>query len=47
VADDLHQRSDHPGPLPDEALEALVLVLDEIRFGRSSSDGSASWSIAG
>ena len=25
------------GPLPDEALDALVTVLDEIRFGRSSS----------
>ena len=25
------------GPLPDEALEALVLVLDEIRLGRSRS----------
>ena len=34
---------DHPagsprgGPLPDEALDALVTVLDEIRFGRSRS----------
>ena len=26
-----------PGPLPDEALDALVVVLDEIRFGRSRS----------
>ena len=25
------------GPLPDEALDALVLVLDEIRLGRSRS----------
>jgi glucokinase-like ROK family protein len=25
------------GPLPDEALDALVVVLDEIRFGRSRS----------
>jgi len=32
--------SEHPGrfaPLPDEALDALVDVLDEIRFGRSRS----------
>ncbi len=26
-----------PGPLPDEALDALVAVLDEVRLGRSSS----------
>src|SRR3954471_11782540 len=25
------------GPVPDEALDALVVVLDEIRFGRSRS----------
>ena len=25
------------GPLPDESLDALVLVLDEVRFGRSRS----------
>src|SRR4029077_20871567 len=32
--------TEHPGrfaPLPDEALDALVDVLDEIRFGRSRS----------
>jgi glucokinase-like ROK family protein len=30
-------RSGRTGPLPDEAIDALVLVLDEIRFGRSRS----------
>ena len=30
-------RAGHNGPLPDEALDALVTVLDEIRFGRSRS----------
>ncbi|HEX5827883.1 MAG TPA: ROK family protein [Candidatus Limnocylindrales bacterium] len=28
-----------PGPLPDEALDALVAVLDEVRLGRSHSRG--------
>ena len=31
------ERSGRFGPLPDEALDALVVVLDEIRFGRSRS----------
>ena len=31
--------SGEPGPLPDEALDALITVLDEIRLGRSSSRG--------
>ncbi|HEX5147751.1 MAG TPA: ROK family protein [Candidatus Limnocylindrales bacterium] len=26
-----------PGPIPDESLDALVIVLDEVRFGRSAS----------
>ncbi len=30
-------RASQGGPLPDEALDALVTVLDEIRFGRSRS----------
>jgi glucokinase-like ROK family protein len=30
-------RASRSGPLPDEALDALVTVLDEIRFGRSRS----------
>ena len=30
-------RPSHSGPLPDEALDALVMVLDEIRVGRSRS----------
>ena len=30
-------RAGRIGPLPDEALDALVTVLDEIRFGRSRS----------
>ena len=37
MADDPSLRSGRVGPLPDEALDALVLVLDEIRFGRSRS----------
>jgi glucokinase-like ROK family protein len=37
VTDDPLLRSGRVGPLPDEALDALVLVLDEIRFGRSRS----------
>ncbi|MEX2184834.1 MAG: hypothetical protein WEC14_10335, partial [Chloroflexota bacterium] len=28
---------DSPGPLPDEVLDDLVTVLDEIRLGRSRS----------
>ena len=32
-------RSADPGPLPDEALDALILVLDEVRLGRSRSRG--------
>ena len=31
------RRAGRIGPLPDEALDALVTVLDEIRFGRSRS----------
>jgi glucokinase-like ROK family protein len=31
------ERAGRGGPLPDESLDALVLVLDEIRFGRSRS----------
>jgi glucokinase-like ROK family protein len=31
------ERPGRLGPLPDEALDALVVVLDEIRFGRSRS----------
>ena len=37
MADDPSLHSGRVGPLPDEALDALVLVLDEIRFGRSRS----------
>jgi len=40
VARPPHEGPYHPGvsgPLPDEALDALVLVLDEIRLGRSRS----------
>jgi glucokinase-like ROK family protein len=29
--------ADGPGPVPDEALDALVTILDEIRLGRSTS----------
>ena len=32
-------RDPSPGPLPDEALDALVAVLDEVRLGRSQSRG--------
>ncbi len=28
-----------PGPVPDEALDALVTILDEVRLGRSTSRG--------
>src|SRR3954465_4610178 len=36
-ADAATERAGRFSPLPDEALEALVTVLDEIRFGRSRS----------
>jgi len=37
VIDRRDGRAGRIGPLPDEALDALVTVLDEIRFGRSRS----------
>ena len=36
-SDAASERPGRLGPLPDEALDALVVVLDEIRFGRSRS----------
>ena len=37
VNDDLDSIVTSPGPVPDDALDALVIVLDEIRLGRSRS----------